>query len=246
MCDGPGKDGFERWRGWMTLPAARPAEPIGDWVDLTHPLSPDVPRSGMFPPPKFTLVDAMPERPLNVTHMEMIVHMGTHVDAPRHFCMDGPTMEAIPMDRLRGRGVVIRIEKPRYGIVEPVDLEAAEPNIEPGDIVAIDLGWASTWGTPEWGEHPYLSIEAAHWLVEKRVKLVAVDTQTPDLPRSRRSADFNWPVHRALLGDGVLVSEQVANLESLAGRRVEFIFGALSIVASDGAPARVMARPIAG
>jgi kynurenine formamidase len=56
----------------------------------------------MFAAPKFTLIDAMPKRPLNVTHMEMVVHIGTHVDAPRHFCIDGPTMEAIPLDRLKG------------------------------------------------------------------------------------------------------------------------------------------------
>ena len=245
MCDGPGKDSFERWRGWLTLPAERPVEPSGDWVDLTHPLSPDVPRSSMFSAPKFTLIDAMPERPLNVTHMDTVVHMGTHVDAPRHFCIDGPTMEAIPLDRLRGRGVVIRIQKPSNSTVEPVDLEAAKPGIEPGDIVAIDLGWADTWGTPAWGQHPYLSVEAARWLVDKRAKLVAVDTQTPDLPRELRPPDFTWPVHRALLGDGVLIAEQLANLDSLVGQRVEFFFGALPIVASDGAPARVLARPIA-
>src|SRR4051812_24076891 len=42
-----------------------------------------------------------------------------------------------------------------------------------------------------------------------------------------------------------LIAEQLASLGSLAGQRVEFFFGALPIVASDGAPARVLARPIA-
>jgi hypothetical protein len=94
----------------------------------------------MFAEPKFKLVYAMPERPLNVTHMETVVHIGTHVDAPRHFCIDGPTMEEVPLDRLKGRGVVIRINRPRHGIVEPMDLEAAEPGIEPGDIIC-DQSW---------------------------------------------------------------------------------------------------------
>jgi kynurenine formamidase len=49
-----------------------------------------------------------------------------------------------------------------------------------------------------------------------------------------------------LLGDGVLIAEQLANLDGLVGQRVEFFFGALPIVASDGAPARVLARPVAG
>jgi len=186
----------------------------------------------------------MPRDPLNVTHVETIVHMGTHVDAPSHFIVDGPTMEAIPLERLMGEGVVVRIDRPPFGVVEPADLEAADPGIEPGDIVAIDLGWAGTGPTPVWGQHPYLSVEAAHWLVERSVKMVALDTQTPDLPRERRPVDFTWPIHRTLLRDGVLVAEQIANLRHLAGRRVEFFFGALPIMAADGGPARVLARPI--
>jgi len=246
MCDGPGNDGCEHWCGWMPLPRVPyPAKASGDWIDLTHPLSPEVPRSGMFAAPKLTRIAEMPAKPLNVTHMDTVVHIGTHVDSPRHFCIDGPTMEAIPLEHLIGRGVVIRLDKPRFGTIEPVDLEGAEPGIEPGDIVAIDTGWSETWRTPAWGQHPYLSVEAAQWLVNKRVKLVALDTQTPDLPLERRPKDFTWPVHRALLRDGVLIAEQLANLRSLAGQCVEFMFGALNIVDSDGAPARVVARKIA-
>jgi len=77
------------------------------------------------------------------------------------------------------------------------------------------------------------------------VKLVAVDTPTPDLPIARRPPDFIWPVHRTLLRHGILIAEQLANLRALAGRRVEFIFGPLPIVGSDGSPSRVLARPVA-
>ncbi len=47
--------------------------------------SPSVPRSAMFGPPKFTRIAEMPEKPANITHMDMVVHTGTHVDAPLHF-----------------------------------------------------------------------------------------------------------------------------------------------------------------
>src|SRR5271170_8119542 len=73
------------------------------------------------------------------------------------------------------------------------DLAAARPRIEPGDIVAIDTGWSERWGTPEWNRHPYLSLEAAQWLVDQKVKLVAVDTATPDLPYDLRPEDFQFP-----------------------------------------------------
>jgi kynurenine formamidase len=47
-----------------------------------------------------------------------------------------------------------------------------------------------------------------------------------------------------LLKQGVLVCEHITNLESLAGGRAEFMFNALNIKNSDGAPARVLARKI--
>ena len=155
-------------------------------------------------------------------------------------------MENVPLERLIGRGVVARIDKPPFGAVEPGDLAKIEPAIEPGDIVAIDFGWSETWSTPRWDEHPYVSTEAAQWLVERCDQLLAVDTQTPDLPRQRRPSGFAWPVHSTLLSRGILVAEQRArDLRRLAGRRAEFFFGVMPIVGSDGAPGRVLARPVA-
>ena len=90
--------------------------------------------------------------------------------------------------------------------------------------------------------HPYLSLEAAQWLVDQKIKLVALDTATPDLPYDLRPKDFQFPVHCLLLKDGVLISQQIANLHKLGGRRVEFLFCPLSIEGCDGAPARVLAR----
>jgi kynurenine formamidase len=47
-----------------------------------------------------------------------------------------------------------------------------------------------------------------------------------------------------LLRDGVLIAEQVTNGRSLVGVRAEFLFLPLNIVGGDGAPARVLGRPI--
>jgi arylformamidase len=245
VCDSPARNGFTGWQGWPSLPTLRTGGALGDWVDLTYSFSPDVPHVGMFPAPTLTRLAEMPAQPLNVTRMETVVHVGTHVDAPRHFVLDGPAMEAIPLDRLMGPGVVVRLDKPAYGVVEPADLDRAEPGIRPGDIVAIDTGWGERWGTPDWDRQPCLSVAAARWLVDRGVKLLAVDTPTPDLPLDRRPADFTWPVHRTLLRHGTLIAEQLANLRALAGRRAEFLLAPLPIVGSDGSPARVLARPVA-
>lgn len=244
MCDSPAESGYKGWKGWLSLPATGRKRPLGGWVDLTYPLSPDVPRVAIFPAPTFTRIAEMPAKPLNVTRMDTIVHMGTHVDSPRHFFLDGPAMEAIPLERLVGQGVILRIDKAAYGVIEPADLERVEPGVQPGDIVAIDTGWSGKWGSDDWDHQPCLSVEAACWLLDRRVKLLAVDTPTPDIPVDRRPQDFTWPVHRMLLGNGILIAEQLANLRGLAGQRVEFLFAPLPIRDSDGSPARVLARPV--
>lgn len=245
MCDSDRSKAGTGWRGWIDLPAARSSVPDGDWIDLTWPLSPTVPRIASFPPPRIERIASIPDRPLNITELQMIVHTGTHVDSPRHFYNDGPAFQDIPLERLMGQGVVWRIELPLHGLIEPADLEHMRPRIEPGDILAIDTGAAARAGTPDYDRHASLSVASAQWLVQRKVKLVAVDMPTPDVALDRRPDGFTWPVHRALLADGVLIAEQVTNMATLAGRRAEFMFCPLNIADCDGAPARVLARAIA-
>ena len=59
MCDSPARNGYRGWRGWLALPAPRLEAPCGDWVDLTYPLSPDVPRVASFAPPVFMRIAEM-------------------------------------------------------------------------------------------------------------------------------------------------------------------------------------------
>ena len=155
-------------------------------------------------------------------------------------------MEQVPLERWNGPGVVWRFDLPPNSLLEPEHLEAARPLLRPGDILALDTGSSPHINTPAYDAHPCLSLAAADWIVAKQVKLLACDFATPDLPVHRRPPEgFTWPVHQRLLRDGVLICEHLRGPRPLAGKRVEFIFGALSITGSDGAPARVMAREIA-
>jgi kynurenine formamidase len=242
VCDSPAIEPGAGWRGWNTSAGSAEVGAGGDWIDLTWPLSPDVPRLASFPPPTIGRFASLPEQPFNVTELSMVVHVGTHVDTPRHFYVDGPASQDVPLSRLMGTGVVWRLDVPLETIVEPEHLERMRPGLEPGDILLLDTGAAEHLGTPDYHRHPSLSTAAAEWLVQKEVKLLGVDAATPELPISLRSPDFDFPVHHTLLRDGVLIAEQVANLGALAGRRVELLFLPLNIVGGDGAPARVLGR----
>jgi kynurenine formamidase len=245
MCDSGNSRG-RGWIGWQPMPEAPYTIPQGVWADLSYPLSKSVPRATIFPEPSFRRVKSLPQDPINVTEMQMVVHIGTHVDAPRHFFMDGPAFHEIPLDRLTGPGVVVSIMNKAAGdTIEIEDLERSSVEIRRGDIVALHTGWSRHANSHAYHDHPHLSPMAAQWLADRGIKLLACDLPTPDLPIGRRPPHYNWPAHHIFLSRGILVAENVTNLDAFANRRVEFLFLALNIEDSDGAPARVLARPIA-
>lgn len=244
MCEGCHERGYG-WKGWIELPPSRFEPGSGPWIDLSYPIGPKTPCASIFPTPSFRKPKQQPQDPFNVTEFSMVVHAGTHVDSPRHYFLDGPAFDGIPLDRLCGPGVVWRIPVEPDQVIDVVALERARPELLPGDILAIDTGWSTRFGTEAYDRHPSLSVEAAEWLVDKKIKILACDFATPDLVYHLRKPGFNWPVHNVLLSRGILVCEHLTGHTSLAGHRAEFIFAALNIEASDGAPARVLARQIA-
>ena len=71
------------------------------------------------------------------------------------------------------------------------------------------------------------------YLIEKKVKIVGVDMASPD--------DEPFPVHKKLLGAGVLIIENLTNLDQLEDK--DFTVYALPIkLQIDGAPVRVIAE----
>jgi arylformamidase len=160
MCEPTESAPGTGWRGWNTSDAVRSTVAVGDWIDLTWPLSPCVPRLGSFPAPRIERIASIPDESLNITELSMIVHVGTHVDSPRHFFSDGPALEDVPLARLMGAGVVWRMDVPLEGLIEPEDFERMRPQLEPGDILLLDTGLAQYVVTPDYDRYAALSAAA--------------------------------------------------------------------------------------
>jgi len=247
MCDAHGFLRKPRWKGWAWTPQAAPApqQATGPWVDLTWPFSADAPRLPHFEPPRIRRVRAISAGDHgNLSTLETLTHIGTHIDAPVHFVDDAPAFQDVPASRLAGPGVIWRIDVEEYGEIGPQLLEQARPILQEGDFLVIDADWSRRFGDPSYFRHPWLNADAAEWLLARRIGLLGVDWANPDAPAEKRGEDFLWPVHRTLLAHGVLIAEHLTNIGGLSGQRVEFVFGAINIVDGDGAPARVLARPL--
>jgi arylformamidase len=170
-----------------------------------------------------------------VSHLQISVHGGTHVDAPAHFIRGGAGVETLDLDILTGPALVVHVP---------------EVNALTGDIVSglpippgVQRVLFRTRNSEYWvrAEREFktdfvaVTDDAAHWLIEHGVRLVGVDYL------SVAPFDALVATHQTLLGDGVVVVEGL-NLSQIAPGIYEFVCLPLKIVGSDGAPARAILR----
>lgn len=187
-----------------------------------------------------------------VSRVALGSHTGTHVDAPAHTEPDGATLGAFDPEDLRFDARVVDCRDAEAGeAIAPDVLERDGTNAGLDDVSALVFrtGWADAWGTDRMLEHPYLAPETARRCAEAGVAVVT-DALSPDPSGGAPDSDsashadsgHDLPAHRALLGAGLPIVENVCNLGALPETEVfELIVCPLKIDA-DGAPARVLAR----
>lgn len=212
-------------------------------VDLSHQLSTETFHSKRFGPPDVRQVSTVADDGCSATVASFTVHCGTHVDAPSHLLEDGDPIDRVPLDRFHGPARVVQVSRKARDLVTDTDLEAALPDLEPDTIVCLATGWDEYFTEHEtYRQYPYLDEAAGRWLVSQRVKMLALDTPSPDMPEGPRPPGFDWPVHRILLGAGVLIAEQLRGLTTLAGQRCRVYALPVIMRGADGAPARIFAE----
>ena len=183
-------------------------------------------------------------------------HIGTHFDAPRHFCKDAWRAHEIPINRLVGPAVVINVTAGAasnidYGVTNEtlIEWEVANIQIPDGAFVFFEFGWAGRY--PNWHRlfnprqrgrsqefhFPGLTSSAAEWLVANRnVHAVGVDTPSPDIGVSR-----TFVVNRILCENGVVVFVNVANLDQMPPFGAMAYGGAIKLQDGSGGPVRLFA-----
>ncbi|MFB6172167.1 MAG: cyclase family protein [Haloarculaceae archaeon] len=217
------------------------------WYDLTQPFHPEIPHSTALPSPELETLTCVEDDGSNVQRYAAPTHVGTHVDAPRHFVPGGATIDELPLDRFAGPAVVLDLGRDGPGEIPLADIEAAAEaagGVRQGDVVCVRTGWGAKFTDHEaYQRYPWLAPEVADWLLDRGAKLLAVDTISPDQPRAIRPAEWDaYPHHRTLLPAGVLIAEHLY-LEDVAGERVELFGFPMKLRGGDGAPVRFAARP---
>ncbi len=214
--------------------------------DLSHPIADGMPVYPGDPPVGVDQLATIEADGYRQTAIGIDSHTGTHIDAPAHMIADGRTIDEFPVETFRfaAHRVDCTGVDPRAQIgVDELTAGVDGDLPDAVDLLVVQTGWDNYWGTDRYFDHPYLSSEAADWLVDRGLHL-GVDTPNVDPTPTENAADdeqAGYPVHRRLLGDGRLLLENLRGLARLPDR-FELHAYPLSIRGEgDGAPVRAVA-----
>lgn len=214
-------------------------------IDLTHVLDPGKAQRRL----SIEMVGADTVNP-NVVRLEnqwyimhnvnIVSHIGTHIEAPYHIFRDGVDLAGLPLDVLTGEAVILDLRDCRRGAaVEAGDVQRAVETaggLRAGDIVFCNLGGAPFYGTPEYARTPWFAPDAIAWLLERGMKMMGVDATGLEVPASEQHVN-----HCALFERGVPLIENLANLNALSRSRVKVFALPVPVRGLEAFPLRVIA-----
>lgn len=199
--------------------------------DLSQPFTKDM---GLYPGGEAPVIEniyTVKKDGFNMVRLDFTNHSGTHLDCPGHMIEDGKWIHELSLDHFIGSGVVIDCKG-----TSQISKEMLVGKVDNLDAVLFYSGWEHFFYDERiTTSYPVLTKEACEYLIEKNIKIVGVDYLSVD-PVFAEAFD----VHKTLLGSGMILYENLCNLEQLIGKTFEFQGFPLPVEA-DGIPVRALA-----
>ena len=209
-------------------------------IDLTLEISNSLPSFPGSPRPQFIAWANKKDDGYNLELIFLSSHSGTHLDAPVHFIDGGTMIDKIPLKRLVTDAILCKIKK---GADKPItrkdilEFEAKNGKIEVGKSVIFATSWWKNLTKKYYfTKNPGLSLDAARYLSQRRVNLVGIDSPSIDLGR-----DSEFSAHHLLLKKGILILENLCNLEKIRGTSFKLVVLPLKLKGATGSPVRAIA-----
>lgn len=204
------------------------------YYDCSVPLTPDLVTWQGEKKFQREVIKTIQKNEAEVSALSFGAHLGTHLDAPRHFVENAGGIDQIPLSSLLGPVVVVQIPD-HVTIIEPQHLAAIALSACPRILFKTANSTHQLLKQPEFC-HNYvaLSPQTAELLVQNQIKLVGIDYLSIE-----KSGSPGHPVHTTLLGADVVILEGLILNQVPAGN---YLLTALPlrIVDGDGSPARVV------
>ncbi len=206
-------------------------------IDLTHPISEDMPVYPGTEPPILRTEYSIKDVGFTEKKITFFSHTGTHIDAPAHIIEGEKTLDQLLVDHFYGNALIINCETINKKTIDIEEIASYEEKIEMVDFCLIHTGWSQYWGNDKYfTNYQVLSLEAANWLSKFNLKGIGFDTISAD-----KSDSKNFPIHKTFLRKNIIIIENLKNLTNLPKDQIVFSCFPLSFNDADGSPVRAVA-----
>jgi len=209
-------------------------------IDLTLTVSNKIPTFPGSPQPNFIPWEKIKDGGYNLELLFLSSHTGTHLDAPYHFLEKGAKIHEISLKKLVSEAVLIQFRKSSNESVTKTDIQKFEKKhgkIESFSSVIFLTGWQKNLQKKYYfTKNPGLSASAANYLASKKVSLVGIDSPSIDL-----GTDSKFSVHQIFAKKGILIVENLANLEKIKSSKFHLVVLPLKLKGATGSPVRAIA-----
>jgi len=209
-------------------------------IDLTLTISENIPTFPGSPQPNFINWENIEKDGYNLELLFLSTHTGTHIDAPFHFMKKGQKIDQIMTKRLVIEAVLIKIRKGANQTITKTDIQRFEKKygiIDNGSTIIFHTGWQKNLNKKFYFlKNPGLATSAAKYLASKKINLVGIDSPSIDLGK-----DSKFSVHHILAKSGILIVENLTNLDKIHSEKFHLIVAPLKLKNATGSPVRAMA-----
>jgi len=206
-------------------------------VDLSHPITVDMPVYPGDPLPSLDVVSTPAGAGYVTRRITLGSHAGTHMDAPAHMIAGGRTLDAYPVGHFIGPAAVLDLRACAGSSIETAALLPHQEIIAGCAFLLLNTGRHRHWGEDcYFVDYPVLSLDAALWLAGLGLRGIGVDTVSVD------GADAaEYAIHHAFLSRDLVIVENLTNLAALPDAGFTFAAFPLRIDRADGSPVRAVA-----
>ena len=209
-------------------------------IDLTLTVSDKIPTFPGSPQPSFIPWENVKEDGYNLELLFLSTHTGTHMDAPYHFLEKGAKIHEISLKKLVSEAVLIKSKKNGGESITKIDIQKFEKKhgkIAGFSSVIFYTGWQRNLQKKYYfTKNPGLSVSAAKYLASKKINLVGIDSPSIDLGK-----DSKFSVHQIFAKKGMLIVENLANLEKIKSSKFHLVVLPLKLKNATGSPVRAIA-----
>lgn len=206
-------------------------------IDLTHIITKGMP---VFPGTSGPFLRRIADYGVDgfrETELQLTSHTGTHMDAPAHLYPSRTTLDALPVERFFGRGLVVDCRW-AVGQIGMEHLAPVKERASGADFLLFWTGWDVLWGKGAYfRNYPCLDFAVIDYLIKTGKKGIGLDT-----PGIDPTEDETLPRHKRLFAaHDIVVVENLCHLGEIGAG--EFFFAALPLKfeGADGAPVRAVA-----